>query len=67
MYNSFNRCADGYMGPRCEYKDLDGSYIRKYSQKTIYIKLWPVGQLSFYNLIYTFIKVVQCAWDIECI
>lgn len=24
-----HRCADGYMGPRCEYKDLDGSYLRK--------------------------------------
>lgn len=23
------RCAEGYMGPRCEYKDLDGSYLRK--------------------------------------
>ncbi|KAJ8910408.1 hypothetical protein NQ315_008885 [Exocentrus adspersus] len=20
-------CAEGYMGPRCEYKDLDGSYL----------------------------------------
>lgn len=28
LYNC--ECADGYMGPRCEYKDLDGSYIRKY-------------------------------------
>lgn len=25
----FCRCAEGYMGPRCEYKDLDGSYLRK--------------------------------------
>lgn len=24
------RCADGYMGQRCEFKDLDGSYLRKY-------------------------------------
>lgn len=23
------RCADGYMGPRCEYKNLDGTYLRK--------------------------------------
>lgn len=25
-----SRCTDGYMGSRCEYKDLDGSYLRKY-------------------------------------
>ncbi|XP_062565699.1 pro-epidermal growth factor-like isoform X1 [Armigeres subalbatus] len=25
LYNC--ECADGYMGPRCEYKDLDGSYL----------------------------------------
>lgn len=24
------RCTDGYMGSRCEYKDLDGSYLRKF-------------------------------------
>lgn len=24
-----NRCAEGYMGQRCEFKDLDGSYLRK--------------------------------------
>lgn len=24
---SFDRCADGYMGQRCEFKDLDGSYL----------------------------------------
>lgn len=24
------RCAEGYVGPRCEYKDLDGSYLRTY-------------------------------------
>lgn len=21
------RCRDGYIGPRCDYKDLDGSYL----------------------------------------
>jgi hypothetical protein len=26
----FYRCADGYMGQRCEFKDLDGSYLREY-------------------------------------
>ena len=25
----YSRCADGYMGQRCEFKDLDGSYLRK--------------------------------------
>lgn len=25
LYNC--ECADGYMGPRCEYKDLDGGYL----------------------------------------
>lgn len=25
LYNC--ECADGFMGPRCEYKDLDGSYL----------------------------------------
>jgi hypothetical protein len=25
----FFRCADGYMGQRCEFKDLDGTYLRK--------------------------------------
>lgn len=29
VFNQFRRCADGYMGPRCEYKNLDGSYLRK--------------------------------------
>lgn len=24
-----DRCSDGYMGQRCEFKDLDGSYLRK--------------------------------------
>ena len=23
------RCTEGFMGQRCEYKDLDGSYLRK--------------------------------------
>jgi len=23
------RCANGYIGQRCEFKDLDGSYLRK--------------------------------------
>ena len=25
-----SRCADGFMGQRCEFKDLDGTYLRKY-------------------------------------
>lgn len=25
------RCPDGFVGPRCEFKDLDGTYLRKYS------------------------------------
>ncbi|KAG8191883.1 hypothetical protein JTE90_019818 [Oedothorax gibbosus] len=29
LYNC--ECADGYMGQRCEFKDLDGSYLRKYA------------------------------------
>ncbi|GLV45924.1 Keren [Carabus blaptoides fortunei] len=35
LYNC--ECADGYMGPRCEYKDLDGSYLpsqRRYMLET---------------------------------
>lgn len=28
------RCAEGYQGSRCEYKDLDGSYIREYNGQT---------------------------------
>ena len=24
-----SRCTEGYMGQRCEYKDLEGSYLRK--------------------------------------
>lgn len=24
------RCVDGYMGQRCEFKDLEGSYLREY-------------------------------------
>ena len=27
LYNC--ECADGFMGQRCEFKDLDGSYLRK--------------------------------------
>jgi hypothetical protein len=26
----FYRCAEGFIGQRCEFKDLDGSYMRKY-------------------------------------
>lgn len=29
------RCAEGYVGERCEYKDLDGSYLRKYLKITL--------------------------------
>lgn len=25
------RCPDGYIGPRCDYKDLDGSYLGEFS------------------------------------
>lgn len=35
LYNC--ECAEGYMGPRCEYKDLDGSYLpaqRRYMLET---------------------------------
>ncbi|CAH1366782.1 hypothetical protein MTP99_008071 [Tenebrio molitor] len=35
LYNC--ECAEGYMGPRCEYKDLDGSYMpsqRRYMLET---------------------------------
>ena len=28
LYNC--ECADGYMGQRCEFKDLDGTYLREY-------------------------------------
>lgn len=31
---SETRCADGFMGQRCEFKDLDGSYLRKYISST---------------------------------
>jgi hypothetical protein len=24
------RCPDGYIGPRCDYKDLDGSYLGEF-------------------------------------
>ncbi len=27
LYNC--ECADGFMGQRCEFKDLDGSYLRE--------------------------------------
>ena len=30
MFIYYFRCANGYMGPRCEYKDLDGSYLREF-------------------------------------
>lgn len=30
IFPYFYRCADGYMGQRCEFKDLDGSYLREY-------------------------------------
>lgn len=26
---SFDRCKDGYIGPRCDYKNLDNSYLCK--------------------------------------
>ncbi len=28
LYNC--ECADGFMGQRCEFKDLEGSYLREY-------------------------------------
>lgn len=36
MFFLFHRCADGYMGQRCEFKDLDGSYLRKLFLDIIY-------------------------------
>lgn len=34
-----SRCAEGYMGQRCEFKDLDGSYLRKCL--FLNFKIWP--------------------------
>lgn len=34
------RCADGYMGQRCEFKDLDGSYLRKYAPFDVLSNGW---------------------------
>ena len=31
MNVSSPRCADGFMGQRCEFKDLDGTYLCKYA------------------------------------
>ena len=31
MNVSLSRCADGFMGQRCEFKDLDGTYLCKYA------------------------------------
>lgn len=36
------RCADGYMGQRCEFKDLDGSYLRKLFCKNQFFFLFIV-------------------------
>lgn len=33
----FRRCADGYMGPRCEYKNLDGTYLRKCQSSLLFL------------------------------
>ena len=33
LYNC--ECADGYMGQRCEFKDLDGTYLRESSNQQL--------------------------------
>lgn len=43
LYNC--ECADGYMGQRCEFKDLEGSYLRKFD--LIFLKL-PIFDLVFW-------------------
>ena len=34
---SLSRCADGFMGQRCEFKDLDGTYLCKYPQTSLLV------------------------------
>lgn len=46
LFFSF-RCTDGYMGSRCEYKDLDGSYLREYN---IRFREWHCFFFSIRNL-----------------
>lgn len=38
LYNC--ECKDGYIGPRCDYKNLDGSYLSKFKRKTFKKKVY---------------------------
>lgn len=40
-----SRCPDGYIGPRCDYKDLDGSYLGEFRHRKLLEHL-----LMFWNL-----------------
>lgn len=44
---SFIRCANGFIGPRCDYKDLDGSYLCEF----------PLFDFDFDKIIFNFVSV----------
>uniref|UniRef100_A0A182NYC4 EGF-like domain-containing protein n=1 Tax=Anopheles dirus TaxID=7168 RepID=A0A182NYC4_9DIPT len=59
LYNC--ECADGYMGPRCEYKDLDGSYLPtrpRVMLETASIASGAIGSLVL-------IMIGWCCWCIR--
>ncbi|XP_017777591.1 PREDICTED: uncharacterized protein LOC108563430 isoform X2 [Nicrophorus vespilloides] len=55
LYNC--ECADGFMGPRCEYKDLDGSYLP--SQRRILLETASIAGGATIAVLFVFILCVM--------
>lgn len=62
IYNFVYRCANGYIGQRCEFKDLDGSYLRKYYNSFSSYSILEEGSLIYACIggVHTAIKRRAC-------
>ncbi|KFB38124.1 AGAP012663-PA-like protein [Anopheles sinensis] len=56
-----SRCADGYMGPRCEYKDLDGSYLP--TRPRIMLETASIASGAIGSLV--LIMIGWCCWCVR--
>lgn len=59
LYNC--ECADGYMGPRCEYKDLDGSYLP--TRPRIMLETASIASGAIGSLV--LIMIGWCCWCVR--
>ncbi|XP_040578296.1 protein spitz isoform X2 [Lepeophtheirus salmonis] len=48
LYNC--ECADGYMGQRCEFKDLDGSYLLLHQNSILDSSLFSISQVLLFRI-----------------